>query len=107
MYPFSCGFLCERDILLVRDREEDMETDSYVFFSETSTSQHHNVVLQHTHFHIHTHTHTHDWPTVADRSSGSRYFSGFANIFGPQVVSKNFLDRQGVMQHTKILSSES
>ena len=32
MYPFSCGFLCERDILLVRDREEDMETDRYVFF---------------------------------------------------------------------------
>ena len=58
MYPFSCGFLCERDILLVRDREEDMETDRYVFFSETSTSQHHNVVLQHTHTHTHTHTYT-------------------------------------------------
>ena len=53
------------------------------FFSETSTSQSHNVVLQHTHFHkhTHTHTHTHDWPTVADRSSGSRRVSGFANIF--------------------------
>ena len=24
--------------------------------------------------HTHTHTHTHDWPTVADRSSGSRFF---------------------------------
>ena len=32
MYPFSCGFLCERDILLVRDREEDMEIDRYVVY---------------------------------------------------------------------------
>ena len=30
------------------------------------------------------------------------FFSGFANIFRPQVVSKNFLDRQGVTQHPKI-----
>ena len=59
MYPFSCGFLCERDILLVRDREEDMETDRYVFFSETSTSQHHNVVLHNTHTLTNTNTHTH------------------------------------------------
>ena len=85
-----------------------MRTERNVFFSETPTSQHHNVVL-HTHTLTNTHTHTHDWPTVASRSSGSRgVFSGFANIFGPQVVSKNFfLDRQGVTQHTKILSSES
>ena len=75
------------------------------FFSETSTSQHHNVVLHNTHTLTNTNTltHTHDWPTVASRSSGSRgVFSGFANIFGPQVVSKNFLDRQGVTQHPKI-----
>ena len=76
MDPFNCGFLCDRDILLVRDREEDMETDGYVFFSETSTSQHRNVILHHTHTHSLTNTltltHTHDWPTVASRSSGSR-----------------------------------
>ena len=34
-------------------------------------------------------------------------FFGFCKFFGPHVVSKNFLDRQGVTQHTKILSSES
>ena len=84
MYPFSCGFLCERDILLVRDREEDMETDSYVFFLETSTSQHHNVVLHHTHTLTNTLTltHTHDWPTVA--STGQvvpEEFFGFCNLF--------------------------
>ena len=82
------------------------------FFSETSMSQHHNVVLHNTNTHTNTNTitHTHVWPTVASRASGSKgvFFSGFANIFGPHVVSKNFvLDRQGVMQHTKILSSES
>ena len=78
-------------------------------FSVTSMLRHRNVVLQHAHTLTntntltHTHTHTHDWPTVASRSSGSRgVFSGFANIFGPQVVSKNFLDRQGVTQHPKI-----
>ena len=69
-------------------------------------------VLHHTHTHTltntTTHTHTHDWPTVASRLSGSRgVFSGFAKFFGPHVVSKNFFDRQGVTQHTKILSSES
>ena len=80
------------------------------FFSETSTSQHRNVVLHNTHTLTNTNTltPTHVWPTVASRASGSRgVFSGFANIFGPQVVSKNFLDCQGVTQHTKILSSES
>ena len=49
----------------------------------------------------HTHTHAHDWPTVAARSSGSR-FLGFANIFDPKKGRKSFLDRQGVTQHPKI-----
>ena len=47
------------------------------------------------------HTHTHDWPTVADRSSGSRYFSGFANIFDP-TKGRQVFNRQGVTQHPKI-----
>ena len=63
-----------------------MRIERYVFFSETSMSQHHNVVLHHTHTHTLTNTltltHTHDWPTVASRSSGSRgVFSGFGKNF--------------------------
>ena len=88
--------------MLVGDREKDMRTDRYVFFSETSTSQHHNVVLQHIHFHTHTHTLTHmtgqQWLTgqvVPD-------FSGFANIFDPERGSQEFFGCQGVTQHPKI-----
>ena len=68
------------------------DRESYVcFFVETSTAPHHNVTLPHTFSHTHTHTLTHDWPTVADRSSGSRYFSGFAKYFsGHMWSSKNF-----------------
>ena len=85
IYPFTYVFLCVRDILLDRDRVSEDETDGYVvlkcvFFAETSTAHHHNVVLRRSLTHTHTHTHTHDWPIVADGSSGSR-FSGFAIIF--------------------------
>ena len=74
--------------------------------------QHRNTATSffntHTHKHSHAHTHTHDWPTVASRSSGSRgVFSGFAKSFWTTRGQQEFLDRQGVMQHTKILSSES
>ena len=65
---------------------------------ETSTSQRRNVVPLYTHSHSQTHTptHTHDRPTVAYRSSGSRgFFSGFANIFDPKRVGKNFLTAWG------------
>ena len=56
--------------------------------------------------HTHTHTHTHDGPTVDAGSSGSRFFGFLQFKFRPSEVS-NFLDRQGVTQYTKILSSES
>ena len=82
-------------------------------FSETLTSQHRNVVRHHTHTLTPTntltlsHTHMTGQPWLAGQVVPEEFFSGFAKIFGPQVVSKNFLDRQGVTQHTKILSSES
>ena len=80
-------------------------------FSGTSTSQHRNVVLHNTHTltntNTHAHTHMSGQPWLTGQVVPEEFFSGFANIFGPQVVSKNFLDRQGVTQHTKILSSES
>ena len=75
------------------------------FFSETSTSRHRNVVLHHTHTHTPSqtqtlsHTHMTGQPWLAGQVVPEEFFSGFANIFGPQVVSKNFLDRQGVTQH--------
>ena len=55
--------------------------------------------------HSHTHTHTHDWPTVADRSSGSRYFSGFANIFDPKEGSQVFLTARGSRNIRKYFQS--
>ena len=90
-------------------RQRDMCFFGDVFFSATSTSQHHNVVLQHTHFHTythaHTHTHTYDWPTVADRSSGSRYFSGFANNFDPKKGCKKCLTARGSRNIRKYFQS--
>ena len=85
------------------------------FFFETSTPQCRNVIYLHTHTHTHSHSLTHDHshthmtgqPWLAGQVVPEEFFSGFAKFFGPQVVSKNFLDRQGVTQHTKILSSES
>ena len=74
-YMFKIPFCC----ILVRYVFEDSER--YVcFFAETSTAHHHNVVLRRTHTHTHSHTHTHDGPTVAARSSGSRFF-GFCKYF--------------------------
>ena len=106
-------YFTEREYL-IEDRELDMRKERYVFFfGDFNVGTPQRRSSQHTHSHSqthkHSHTHTHDWPTLASRSSGSRgvFFSGFAKFFGPQVVSKNFLDRQGVTQHTKILSSES
>ena len=108
--------MCLRYFLLDRDESwicEKYGRDIYVFwdvvfFWETSTSQRHNVVLQHTHFHKHTHTHTptHDGPTVADRSSGSRgvFCRVLQNILDQKRVRKSFFDRQGVTQHPKIIS---
>ena len=54
-----------------------------------------------------THTHMTGQQWLVGQVVPEEFFSGFANIFGPQVVCKNFLARQGVTQHTKILSSES
>ena len=68
-------------------------------FSETSMSRHHNVFLQHTHMT--------GQPWLAGQVGPEEIFSGFAKFFGPHVVSKKFFDRQGVTQHTKILSLES
>ena len=98
---------------LIEDRELDVRKERYVFFSETSASRHRNVVLHNTHTHTltntntHTHTHITGQPWLAGQVVPEEVFSGFAKFFGPHVVSKNFLDRQGVTQHTKILSSES
>ena len=89
IYPFVTVFLCVRDILLDRDGESDEETDRYVVLTcvfrgdfngtppqRRSSTLTFTLTLTHTH----THTHTHDWPTVADRSSGSRFF-GFCKYF--------------------------
>ena len=81
-----------------------------MFFSETPTSQHHNVALHYTHTLTNTLTltHTHDWPTVASGSSGSREFfwgvlqiffwdqSGLKNIWPPggHVISENIFLRE-------------
>ena len=53
-------------------------------------SQRRSSTLTLSHTHTHTHTHTHDWPTVADGSSGSRFFRVLQKVFWPRVVSKNF-----------------
>ena len=79
--------------------------------------QRHNAATSFVSTHTHTltltntltlsHTHMTGQPWLAGQVVPEEFFSGFAKFFGPQVVSKNFLDRQGVTQHTKILSSES
>ena len=98
MYPFSCGYLCDRDILLVGDIERKIwgQREVCVFFRRlqrhnTTTSFFTTFTLTHTHKHTNTHTHTHDWPTMASRSSGSRgVFLGFARHFWTEVVCKYF-----------------
>ena len=84
--------------MFVGDRENDIRTERNVFFSETPTSQHHNVATPQRRSSPHTHTltntltvtHTHDWPTVASRSSGSRgVFLGFCNLFFDQSGQQN------------------
>ena len=75
-------------------------------------SRHRNVVLYNTHTLTNTNTLTHTrmsgQPWLAGQVVPEEFFFRVLQIiFGPQVVSKNFLDRQGVTQHTKILSSES
>ena len=51
-------------LYLIEDRELDVRKERYVFFSETSTSRHRNVVLHHTHTLTLTNTLTH---TLANR----------------------------------------
>ena len=84
----------DRDFTCARERASS-------FFSETSTSQHHNVV-HHTHTQTLTNTltftHTHmtgqQW-LVGQVVPG--FFSGFCKlgVFGPKVVSRTFFDCQG------------
>ena len=83
------------------------------FFGDFNVATPQRCSSSHTHTHTHSrtqslsHTHMTGQPWLAGQVVPEEIFSGFANIFEPQVVGKNFLDRQGVMQHTKILSSES
>ena len=87
-------WLCFReiDILLTRNREIDMRIERYevfgdVFFSETSTSRHCNVVLQHTHTHTHSQTqslsppHMTGQPWLAGQVVPEDFFFGFCKIF--------------------------
>ena len=84
---FVVIYVIERDILLVGDTEKDMRTERNVFFSETS--QHHNVVLQHTH--TNTHTHTHDWPTMASgQVVPEEFFRVLQKNFGPKSGQQEF-----------------
>ena len=62
-------------VLPVLAREHPVAGDSDVTPTQRRSSTH-SLSQSHTL----THTLTHDWPTVADRSSGSGYFSGFANF---------------------------
>ena len=56
-----------------------------VFFSETSTSQHHNVVLQHTHSLTntltHTHTHMTGQPWLAGQVVPEEFFRVLQNFW--------------------------
>ena len=110
----SVSLWCDilRYILLVGDREKDMRTERCVFFSETSTSQHRNVVLHHTHTLTLTntltlsHTHMTGQPGLVGQVVPEEFFRVFATYFWTKVVSKTFFGRQGVTQHPKIFSSE-
>ena len=51
-------FWRKRGRFLEREREVCFFGERNVFFSETQTPQHHNVVLHHTHTHTHTLTNT-------------------------------------------------
>ena len=105
MYPFSCCFLCERDILLVRDRELDMRIERYVFFfRDFNFTSPQCRSSQHTH--THKHSHTRDWPTVASGSSGSRgVFSGFAKYFWTTSGQQEFFGLPGGHATSENISS--
>ena len=90
-----------------------MRTERYVFFfgdfnvtTPQRRSSPHTHTLTLTNTLTLSHTHMTGQPWLAGQVVPEEFF-GFCKIFGPQVVSKNFLDHQGVTQHTKILSSES
>ena len=74
------------------------DRERYVFFSETSTSHHHTVVLHNTHSHSHTntHSHTHAGPTVAaGQVVPEEFFSGFAKFLDHMWSARIFFGRQG------------
>ena len=78
-----CGSLCERDILLVRDREEDMETDMCFF----RRLQRHNTTTSffttHTHSQTQTLSHTHmsGQPWLAGQVVPEEFFFRVLQIF--------------------------
>ena len=83
--------------MFVCDKEIDMRKERFVFFMETSTSQHHNVVLLNTHTLTNTNTltHTHVWPTVASRASGSRGVFGICKYFWTTCGQQEFFRPPG------------
>ena len=113
IYPFITVFLCVRDILLDRDSESDDETNRYVVLEcvfsrrlqrHTTTTSFFDAHF-HTHTNTHTHTHTHDWPTVADRVSGSRFFRVLQIFLTPKEGRKNFLTAKGSRNIRKYFQS--
>ena len=73
------------------DRERNMCVFSRRFQRHNTTTSFFNA---HFHTHTHTHTHTHDGPTVAARSSGSRFF-GFCKYFLTTCGQQDFLTDRG------------
>ena len=111
IYPFSCAFLCARDILLDRDRELDLWeiSERYICvlrrvflgdFNDTPPQRRstHTLSLSHTH----THTHSHPW--LANSGCKVKWFQIFFGVLQIFLTRKKnfFLDRQGVTQHPKI-----
>ena len=58
------------------------------------------------HTHTHTNTHTHDGPPVDARSSGSSFFSGFANLIFDPVRSAIFRPPGGHAIYENIILKE-